>query len=139
MLLLKICTKVDLTECTFIEELPSNFFSGIQTSWKTCRYGSTKKLQQVGSNFLADSENIEFIDLDFSSLTRAGSYFLTNALINYKSPLDCKFKQHSKTVVCYLMHQRATDANIPTINLILSNKQWNDTWFVGIKNTTRLL
>lgn len=135
---LKNLTKVDLTECTFIEELPSNFFSGIQTLKMVVSNGSTKKLQQVGSNFLADSENIEFIDLDFSSLTRAGSYFLTNALINYKSPLTVNLSNIENSGLLF-MYQRANDANIPTINLILSNKQWNDTWFVGIKNDSSFI
>ncbi|MDY4591931.1 MAG: hypothetical protein SO434_00815 [Eubacteriales bacterium] len=135
---LKNLIKVDLTECTFIEELPSNFFSGIPTLKTVVSNGNTKKLQQVGSNFLADSENIEFIDLDFSSLTRAGSYFLTNALINYKSPLTVNISNIENSGWLF-MYQRANDANIPTINLILSNKQWNDTWFVGIKNDSSFI
>lgn len=135
---LKNLIKVDLTECTFIEELPSNFFSGIPTLKTVVSNGNTKKLQQVGSNFLAGSENIEFFDLDFSSLTRAGSYFLTNALINYKSPLTVNLSNIENGGLLF-MYQRAYDANIPTINLILSNKQWNDTWFVGIKNDSTFI
>lgn len=135
---LKNLVKVDLTECTFIEELPSNFFSGIPTLKTVVSNGNTKKLQQVGSNFLADSENIEFIDFDFSSLTRAGSYFLTNALINYKNPLTVNISNIESSGSLF-MYQRANNINVPTVNLILGNTQWNSDWFVGDKYDTTYL
>lgn len=134
----KNLVKVDLTECTFLEELPSNFFSGIPTLKTIICNGNTKKLQQVGSNFLAGSENIEFIDLDFSALTRAGNYFLMNSLINYKNEFTINLKNIENSGLLF-MYQRTNDSNTPTINLILENTQWNDDWFVGDKYDTTYL
>lgn len=130
--------KVDLTECTFLEELPSNFFSGIPTLKTVISNGNTKKLQQVGSNFLADSENIEFIDLDFSALTRTGNYFLMNSLINYKNTLIINISKIENSGLLF-MYQRVNENNVPTINLILENKQWNNDWFVGVKNDSSFI
>lgn len=135
---LKNLVKVDLTECTFLEELPSNFFSGIPTLKTVISNGSTKKLQQVGSNFLSDSENIEFIDLDFSALTRTGNYFLTNTFINYKDTFTINLSNIENSGLLF-MYQRANDNNVPTINLILDNTQWNSDWFVGNKYDTTFL
>ena len=130
--------KVDLTECTFLEELPSNFFSGIPTLKTVISNGNTKKLQQVGSNFLADSENIEFIDFDFSALTRTGNYFLMNSLINYKNTLTINISKIENSGLLF-MYQRVNENNVPTINLILENKQWNNDWFVGVKNDSSFI
>lgn len=130
--------KVDLTECTFIEELPSNFFSGIPTLKTVISNGNTKKLQQVGSNFLADSENIEFIDFDFSALTRTGNYFLMNSLINYKNTLTINISKIENSGLLF-MYQRVNENNVPTINLILENKQWNNDWFVGVKKDSSFI
>ncbi len=132
---LKNLIKVDLTECTFIEELPSNFFSGIPTLKTVVSNGNTKKLQQVGSNFLADSENIEFIDFDFSALTRTGNYFLMNSLINYKDEFTIDLSNIKNSGMLF-MYQRVNNTNIPTVNLILNNTQWNSDWFVGDKYDT---
>lgn len=135
---LKNLVKVDLTECTFLEELPSNFFSGIPTLKTVISNGNTKKLQQVGSNFLADSENIEYIDLDFSALTRTGNYFLMNSLINYKNTFTINISNIENSGLLF-MYQRVNENNVPTINLILGNKQWNNDWFVGVKNDSSFI
>ena len=135
---LKNLVKVDLTECTFLEELPSNFFSGIPTLKTVVSNGNTKKLQQVGSNFLSDSENIEFIDLDFSALTRTGNYFLTNSLINYKTEFTINLSNIENSGLLF-MYQRKNENNVPTVNLILANKQWNNDWCVGVKNDSSFI
>lgn len=122
--------KVDMTECSFIEELPSNFFSGIPSLKTVISNGCTKKLQQVGSNFLSDSENVESIDFDFSALTQAGSYFLMNTLINCKSAININLGSIENSGRLFL-YQRQNDGNVPTINLFLENTQWNNDWLVG--------
>lgn len=135
---LKNLVKVDLTECTFIEELPSNFFSGIPTLKTIISNGNTKKLRQVGSNFLSDSENIEVIDLDFSALTQTGKCFLTNTLINHKEPFTINLSSIKNSGLLF-MYQRANENNVPTINIILDNTQWNNDWFVGDKYDTTFI
>ena len=133
---LKNLVKVDMTECTFIEELPSNFFSGISSLKTVISNGCTKKLQQVGSNFLADSENIESIDFDFSALTRAGNCFLMNTLVNCKTETNINLSSIENSGRLFL-YQRKNDDNVPTINLFLGNTQWNNDWLVGdIYDTT---
>lgn len=127
---LKNLTKVDMTECTFIEELPSNFFSGIPSLKTVISNGNTKRLHQVGSNFLANSENIEFLDLDFSALTRANSYFLTNSIINYKDEFSINLSSLEESGLLF-MYQRKNESNTPTVNVILGDTQWQNNWFVG--------
>lgn len=127
---LKNLTKVDMTECTFIEELPSNFFSGIPSLKTVISNGNTKRLHQVGSNFLANSENIEFLDLDFSALTRANNYFLTNSIINYKDEFSINLSSLEESGLLF-MYQRKNESNTPTVNLILGDTQWQNNWFVG--------
>lgn len=129
---LKNLIKIDMSECTFIEELPSNFFSGIPSLKKVITNGCTKKLQQVGSNFLADSENVENIDFDFSALTRAGNYFLMNTLVNCKTETTVNLSSIENSGWLF-MYQRS-ESNIPTINIILGNTQWQNHWLVGMPN-----
>jgi len=122
--------KVDMTECSFIEDLPSNFFSGIPSLKTVISNGCTKNLHQVGSNFLSDSENVEYIDFDFSALTGVGNCFLMNTLINCKSAININLSSIENCGRLFL-YQRQNDDNVPTINLFLENTQWRNNWLVG--------
>ena len=79
---------------------------------------------------MANSENIEFLDLDFSALTRANNYFLTNSIINYKDEFSINLSSLEESGLLF-MYQRKNESNTPTVNLILGDTQWQNNWFVG--------
>ena len=133
---LKNLVKVDMTECTAIEDLPTNFFSGIPSLKTVVTNGCTKKLHEVGSNFLANSENLENFDFDFSALTNASNYFLLNTFINCKTEININLENLQRSGILFL-YQRKNESNIPTINLYLGNTTWDNDWMVGdIYDTT---
>ncbi|MCM1043355.1 MAG: hypothetical protein NC350_04010 [Corallococcus sp.] len=130
---LKNLVKVDMTDCTFLEDLPSNFFSGIPSLKTVKSNGNTKKLQQIGSNFLSGNENLEFLDLDFSAVTKVGKEFLMNSLINYTNELTLNFSSLKDNGLLF-MYQCSNNVNAPTVKLILGDTQWNNDWFIYDKS-----
>lgn len=70
--------EVDLSELKFITEIPGDFLCNCKNLTKVTG-GKLKNLKTIGDYFLSYT-NITTFDLDLSSVTKVGSYFMYHAL-----------------------------------------------------------